>query len=174
MGKDTIRYSGAPLKFTETEMNKECSFTFVTLADKGIYRISTVLLTPDREIERLVGTFKELMMQDVIEAHNRNYLHIVLDEEEDIPDAITVLRQKYPYILAVSYADGRIQTNHVIRTEDDFTVKTEVRELLLKEPMALFSEFYEKQNEKELTEEQKEFLTDVIGTVFREDTNETA
>ena len=174
VSKDTIRYSGAPLKFTETEMNKECSFTFVTLADKGIYRISTVLLTPDREIERLVGTFKELMMQDVIEAHNRNYLHIVLDEEEDIPDAITVLRQKYPYILGVSYADGRIQTNHVIRTEDDFTVKTEVRELLLKEPMALFSEFYEKQNEKELTEEQKEFLTDVIGTVFREDTNETA
>ncbi len=172
--KDTIRYSGAPLKYAASETDKECSFTFVTLADKGIYRISTVLLTPDRDIERLTGTFKELMMQDVIEAHNRNYLHIILDEEKDIPDAITVLRQKYPYILTVSYADGRIQTNHVIRTEDDFTVKTQIRELALEEPMELFSEFYERQNEKDLTDEQKEFLTDIIGAIFREDSNETA
>ena len=74
----------------------------------------------------------------------------------------------------VDQTDGRIQTNHVIRTEDDFTVKTEIQELLLQEPMDLFSEFYERQNDRKLTGEQKEYLTELIGTIFQEDANETA
>ena len=40
--------------------------------------------------------------------------------------------------------------------------------------MDLFSEFYERQNDRKLTGEQKEYLTELIGTIFREDTNETA
>ena len=167
--KDTIRYSGAPLKFTLSEIDKERSFTLATIGAKGDYRISYISLTPDQEIERLTGPFKELMMPDVIEAHRHNFLHIILDEKEDIPDAITVLREKYPYILAVSYADGRIQTNHVIRSEEDFTVKTEIREFSLKEPMELFAEFYEKQNGTALDGEQKQYLSDLIAELYQKE-----
>ena len=99
--RDTIRYSGAPLKFTLSEIDKDRSFTLVALGAKGDYRISYISLTPDQEIERLTGPFKEIMMPDVIEAHRHNFLHIILDEKDDIPDAIAVLREKYPYILAV-------------------------------------------------------------------------
>ena len=108
-------------------------------------------------------------MPDVIEAHRHNFLHIILDEKDDIPDAIAVLREKYPYILAVSYADGRIQTNHVIRSEEDFTVKTEIREFSLKEPMEVFSEFYEKQNGKKLGSEQKEYLSELISSLCQKE-----
>lgn len=167
--RDTIRYSGAPLKFTLSEIDKERSFTLATLGAKGDYRISYISLTPDQEIERLTGPFKELMMPDVIEAHRHNFLHIILDEKDDIPDAIAVLREKYPYILAVSYADGRIQTNHVIRSEEDFTVKTEIREFSLKEPMEVFSEFYEKQNGKKLGSEQKEYLSELISSLCQKE-----
>ena len=167
--KDTIRYSGAPLKFTLSEIDKERSFTLATIGAKGDYRISYISLTPDQEIERLTGPFKELMMPDVIEAHRHNFLHIILDEKEDIPDAITVLREKYPYILAVSYADGRIQTNHVIRSEEDFTVKTEIREFSLKEPMEVFAEFYEKQNGTALDAEQKQYLSDLIAELYQKE-----
>ena len=167
--RDTIRYSGAPLKFTLSEIDKDRSFTLVALGAKGDYRISYISLTPDQEIERLTGPFKELMMPDVIEAHWHNFLHIILDEKDDIPDAIAVLREKYPYILAVSYADGRIQTNHVIRSEEDFTVKTEIREFSLKEPMEVFSEFYEKQNGKKLGSEQKEYLTELISSLCQKE-----
>ena len=167
--KDTIRYSGAPLKFTLSEIDKDRSFTLATLGAKGDYRISYISLTPDQEIERLTGPFKEIMMPDVIEAHRHNFLHIILDEKDDIPDAIAVLREKYPYILAVSYADGRIQTNHVIRSEEDFTVKTEIREFSLKEPMEVFSEFYEKQNGKKLGSEQKEYLSELISSLCQKE-----
>jgi len=167
--RDTIRYSGAPLKFTLSEIDKDRSFTLATLGAKGDYRISYISLTPDQEIERLTGPFKELMMPDVIEAHRHNFLHIILDEKDDIPDAIAVLREKYPYILAVSYADGRIQTNHVIRSEEDFTVKTEIREFSLKEPMEVFSEFYEKQNGKKLGSEQKEYLSELISSLCQKE-----
>ena len=168
--RDTIRYCGAPLKYAVSEIDKERSFTLAALGDKGDYRISYISLTPDQEIERLSAPFKELMMADVIAAHKNNFLHIVLEEKEDIPDAITVLRENYPYILALSYADGRIQTNHVIRTEEDFTVRNQVRPFTLKTPMEVFAEFYERQNQKKLSPEQKDYLSGLIQELKPEET----
>lgn len=170
VGKDTIRYCGAPLKFNAEETDKECSFTYVTLSDKGDYRISTVLLEPEQKMERLEGTFEQLVSPEFYEAHRDNLLTIILDEEKDIPDAITSLRKFYPYILGVSYSDGRIQTNHIIRSKEDMTIKDAETDQGIAEPLSLFAEFYTTCNGTPMSEKQKDHMEKLIREVFSEET----
>ena len=109
VGIDTVRYSGAPLIYSTAEIGAERSFTLVNLEDKGTYRISTIELTPEREMKNLIGTFRELLNPDMIAAYKDKYVNIILKETKDIPDVIRVLKDKYPYVMGVAYADGRIR-----------------------------------------------------------------
>ena len=164
--KDTIRYCGAPLKYAITEMNEERSFALIDLGDKDQYRISTVRLDPEQDMEQLRGRFDDLVNPEFAVLHNHNFVQIVLEEKRDIPDAISVLREYYPYILGVSYADGRIQTNHVILTEEDFTVKREIMPFKETSPIDLFSEFYEQRKNTSLNDRQKEYMDFLVEDVF--------
>ena len=168
VGADTIRYSGAPLIYSVAEIGAERSFTLVNLEDKGSYRISTVELLPEREMINLKGTFRELLNPMKIAENQEKYVNIILDEEKEIPDVIHVLKEKYPYVMGVAYADGRIRLEGTteVHTELRDGVLTEIRELKLKEPNALFSDFYEMRNREAMSDEQRAYMRTVIADIF--------
>ncbi len=168
VGADTIRYSGAPLIYSLAEIGAERSFTLVNLDDKGSYRISTVELTPEKEMAHLKGTFRELLDPETIEANRDKYVNIILDEEKEIPEVIHVLKEKYPYVMGVSYADGRIRLegSTEVHTELRDGVLTEIRELKLKEPNELFADFYEMRNREPMSEEQQEYMSEIVAEIF--------
>lgn len=168
VGIDTVRYSGAPLIYSTAEIGAERSFTLVNLEDKGTYRISTIELTPEREMKNLIGTFRELLNPDMIAAYKDKYVNIILKETKDIPDVIRVLKDKYPYVMGVAYADGRIRLEGTteVHTEVRDGVLTAIRQLKLKEPNALFADFYEFRNKEPMNEEQKQYMADLIENTF--------
>ena len=168
VGIDTVRYSGAPLIYSTAEIGAERSFTLVNLEDKGTYRISTIELTPEREMKNLIGTFRELLNPDMIAAYKDKYVNIILKETKDIPDVIRVLIDKYPYVMGVAYADGRIRLEGTteVHTEVRDGVLTAIRQLKLKEPNALFADFYEFRNKEPMNEEQKQYMADLIENTF--------
>lgn len=168
VGIDTVRYSGAPLIYSTAEIGAERSFTLVNLEDKGTYRISTIELTPEREMKNLIGTFRELLNPEMIAAYKDMYVNIILKETKDIPDVIRVLKDKYPYVMGVAYADGRIRLEGTteVHTEVRDGVLTAIRQLKLKEPNALFADFYEFRNKEPMNEEQKQYMAELIENTF--------
>ena len=87
-------------------------------------------------------------------------MHVTLTDEEEIYDAIGQLRQVYPNLMLLDFENSRSgQAVH------SFTAAS--LEGTRKNPVELFDEFYQIQNNTELSFEQKEILADIMGEVIK-------
>ena len=161
-GLPLIRYCGTPLKYSFSEANHEKSITVVELGEKGKTDIRTIPLKPLRDMVELRGTYEELTAKNFYEntSYPADYVHITLTDEEDIPEAMGRLRVIYPYLMKLDYDNQRTRTSNEIQGASAMEDKT---------PGQLFAEFYELQNNAPLTDEQEQFLTELIGSIWRKE-----
>lgn len=160
IGRETLRYCGTPLKYSFSEARHKKSVTVVELLEKGTCRIETIPLIPKRDLRELKGTYMELTEKKNYEGTNtEDYIHITLTDEEDIPDAIGKLRVIYPNIMKLDYDNRRT------RSHGDFSDLEQIEE---KTPLELFSEFYEKQNNQPMNQEQREFIKELMERIWEE------
>lgn len=159
---EKVRYCGTPLKYSFSEANDEKSVTVVELKDKGSLSVRTVPLVPLRDMVEICGTYDEITLRDFYKDTDycQAYTHITLTDEEDVYDAIGKLRLIYQNLMVLDYDNKR--TAH--RDEVDFTGQIEN-----KTPLELFGEFYEKQNNAELNEEQRIYLEKLIESVWEDE-----
>jgi len=149
IGRDTLRYCGTPLKYSFSERNHVKSLTIVDMKEKGTVEIRTIPLKPKHDMREIKGTYDGLMHRGHSEgAEALDYMHVVLTEEEDVPDAVARLRTVYPNLMKLDYDNTRTRTQAVIDGTDNADGKSEIE---------LFEEFYEKQNGKPMSGEQKRF-----------------
>lgn len=95
IGSPRVRYSGTPLKYSFSEAGDEKSVTMAELDGKGEVSLRTVSLTPKRDLREVKGTYEELMKKENYEGTaTEDYLHIVLTDEEDVPDAMRKLKDR--------------------------------------------------------------------------------
>ena len=72
----------------------------VELGGKGELTLRTVPLMPCRDMRRIRGTFAEVTDKAFCEGTAaEDYLHVILTDEEDIPDVLTKLRVIYKNIM---------------------------------------------------------------------------
>lgn len=160
IGRETLRYCGTPLKYSFSEASHKKSVTVVELLEKGTCRIETIPLIPKRDLRELKGTYMELTEKKNYEGTNtEDYIHITLTDEEDIPDAIGKLRVIYPNLMKLDYDNRRT------RSHGDFGDLEQMEE---KTPLELFSEFYEKQNNQPMNQEQREFIKQLMERIWEE------
>ena len=158
VGSPRIRYCGAPLKYAVSEAAQEKSLTVAELGEKGSLEIRTLPLVPKRELRALRGSYQALMEQrDGADAGREDYLHITLTDEEDVPYAAARLRVRYPNLLKLDYDNTRTRTGIQIADAADMERKT---------PMELFSEFFEKQNGRPLSEEERAFSLALMEEIW--------
>ena len=86
-------------------------------------------------------------------------MHIILNDEEDIVDAIGKLRIIYPNIMRLDYNNKRTQTNQKIIHTESMETKT---------PLQLLQEFYELQNNCAMSKEQIEFSSNLMEEIWEE------
>lgn len=160
MGRQQVRYSGALVKYALDEINQVKSMTHVEIRDKNDVEIETIPIKPIRDMRRIEGTYLELTdRSNYIDTKVDDYLHVVLKDEEDVPDALRKLRVIYPNILKLEYDNKRTRhRNSVIEKEA-------VRR---KEPIEYIEELFSMQNNVEMTAEQLGVLRQIM-----EDNNET-
>ena len=158
-GSSHIRYCGSPLKYSFSEANDKKSVTVVELAEKGEVTCREVPLIPKRDMVELKGTYEELTAKSYYEnkTWQEDYTHITLTDEQDVPEAIGKLRAVYHNLMKLDYDNTRTQSNSEIDA---------VADLEKKSPLGIFSEFFELQNNKEMTSEQTEFMRKVISEVW--------
>lgn len=162
VGRDSVRYCGSPLKYSFSEAEQEKSVTIVTMKEKGNMTLEMISLKPKHDMRRIKGTYLELTSRDFYQTVDKNdYIHITLTDEEDIMDGMQKLRYYYPNLMTLSYDNKRTREEHVFGTEEAVEQKSE---------MELVMEFYEQQNNQPMSERQKSFMWELLGTVKMEET----
>lgn len=159
---ERIRYSGTPLKYSFSEAKDHKSVTVVELAQKGDLEIRTVDLVPMRDMVELKGRYDELMLRDFYKdtTYGEDYTHITLTDEEDIPDAVGKLRTVYHNLMKLDYDNKRTRSVNSIEGACDVERKS---------PYDHFSEFYEVQNNKPMSDEQSSFMMELIEKIWEGD-----
>ncbi|MGN1061164.1 MAG: exonuclease SbcCD subunit D [Candidatus Coproplasma sp.] len=159
VGGERIRYSGTPLKYSLSEKDSLKSVTVAELKGKGELEISTLPLTPLRDVYEIRGGYEEVSSRPYYEGapFKDGLLHIVLTDEDEVPDAFAKLRLIYPNLMGLRYDNTRT------RIDASLCTLAAVEE---KSPMELFSELYEKQNNRPISEEQASIVQDIIEKVW--------
>ena len=148
VGGNRMRYCGTPLKYSFSEANHCKSITVVDLQEKGSLTLRAVPLVPRRELRQLRGDFETLLNGTPSE----DYLHLVLTDEEDVPEALGRLRAVYPHTMKLSYDNTRTRESHIIDCAD----------VQQKSPLELFRELYELQNNQPMSETQLAFMGQLL------------
>lgn len=157
---DFIRYCGTLLKYSFSEINQQKSATIIDFKAKGDIQITTHPLKPLHDMRQIKGTYMELTnRQNYADTATDDYLNVILTDEEDIPDAINRLRSIYPNVMQLSYDNKRTRINQTIETTDITNLKT---------PLQLFNDFFQMQNNQELSDAQIAILEDLIHKTWEE------
>lgn len=162
VGKPTIRYCGTPLKYSFSEANHEKSVTVVEMEEKGNVSIRTIPLTPLRDLREIRGSYEEVTLRDFYKGKDfrEDYLHIILTDEEDVPDGAAKLRLIYPNLMKLSYDNRRTQN----QAQWEEMGPTEE-----KSPLAMLEEFYEKQNGQPMQETQRSFALGLMEEIWEDE-----
>ena len=160
MGRQQVRYSGALVKYALDEINQVKSMTLVEIKGKGEVEIETIPIKPIHDMRRIEGTYMELTdRNNYVNTKVDDYLHVVLKDEEDVPDALRKLRVIYPNILKLEYDNTRTRLKNSV---------IEGKGVRRKEPMEYIEELFRKQNNEDMTSEQAAVLKNIM-----EDSDET-
>lgn len=158
ISRETIRYCGTPLKYSFSEIRHNKSVTIVDMNEKGNINIKKIPLKPKRDMREIRGNFEDITKKEYYEKINRNdYMHIILTDENDINDAIGKLRVVYPNIMKLDYDNKR--------TRSEFTLEA-LEDVKDRNPVDLFSEFYESQNGQTMSDEQREFILKLTEEIW--------
>ena len=160
IGSSRIRYCGTPLKYSFSEASHNKSVTIVSLGAKGNLELQLCPLYPKHDLREIRGSFAEITDRDFYAGTAADdYLHIILTDEEDVPEAVGKLRLIYPNLMKLSYDNTRTRADHVIDAATDVQQKT---------PLQLFEELYELQNNQPMAAEQRAFAHDLIEQIREE------
>ena len=162
VGRETVRYCGTPLKYSFSEAGHQKSVTVVELEAKGAVSVRTVPLVPLRDLVELRGTYEELTFRGFYEgtSYQKDYVHITLTDEEDVPDAMRKLQIIYPNLMKLDYDNRRTRAGARLDGAEDAEQKS---------PLELLEEFYEKQNGQPMGEEQQAFARAWMERIWEED-----
>ncbi|MDE6852226.1 MAG: exonuclease SbcCD subunit D [Lachnospiraceae bacterium] len=153
IGRDTIRYSGSPLKYSLSEIDNQKSVPIVTLGKKGDVEVELVPLQPLRDMRHLKGRMEQILNRDNIQTPE-DYIYVTLTDEYSIPDAMAVIRQYYPNTMKIDY------DNSHTRTAGQIDVSQVTREKSFSE---IISDFYQMMYGCGISEEERELMMEVAG-----------
>ena len=158
IGSNRIRYCGTPLKYSFSEEHHHKSVTVVDLGTKGQLELQLRPLTPRHDLRSIRGNFAQITDKAFYEGTaTDDYLHIILTDEEDVPEAVGKLRLIYPNIMKLSYDNTRTRTNQIIDGAIDVQRKS---------PLQLFEELYELQNNQPMSAVQRSFTQELIESIW--------
>lgn len=156
IGEKHIRYCGTPLKYSFSEAGHYKSVTVAELGAKGELHLRTLPLMPRHDLRELRGRFADVMERGFDSGAHDDYLHIILTDEDDIPEAVGRLRVIYPNLMKLSYDNTRTREEQIVGGAEDVQRKS---------PLELFEELYKKQNNQPMSDVQRSFLQNMIESI---------
>lgn len=148
--RETLRYSGSPLKYSFSEANHVKSVVIVDVEEMGNVTVRKVPLKLPREMREVKGSMEELMRLPWTE----DYLRVVLTDEEVWSDARVTLMANFPNMMRFAVENSKTMSEIEVGPLDLAEEKTELE---------LFQEFYALQNGGAEPDGQR---MDIVGEIF--------
>lgn len=151
IGSEKIRYGGSPLKYSFSEINQKKVVTIIEINKDINYKL--VPLTPLIEMKQLKGNLEQLLKMEKL----NDYIHVILTDEEELFSPITQLRKKFPNILKLDFENSR--------TKLDDNILLKMNDISIKTSFELFEEFFQKQNNIEMNNEQRKIVQSLMSEI---------
>lgn len=160
IGREVIRYSGSPLKYSFSECNHKKSVCIVDFKEKNNCEIKLVPLIPKRDMKQLKTSMEDLKSGNILSSiPSDTYMHITLTDDEEVIDAISKVREIFKNVMVLDFDNKRNGENL-----SDTTITSE--DLKQKTPKELFVDFFSSQNNVELTKSQNEIISNIVNEVL--------
>lgn len=105
IGRDTVRYSGSPLKYSLSEVNNNKSVPVVSVGSKGETELEFVPLKPLRDMRHIKGSLKNLLDPKNV-TDTEDFIYATLTEENIINDAMGIFQATYPNTVKIDYENS--------------------------------------------------------------------
>ena len=164
VGRDTVRYSGSPLKYSFSEARYGKSVALVELGEKkpgddvgGCVSFELIPLVPLHDVREVRGTLADVLAMGTAHDASQDYLHVTLSDEHPQLDAMAKIHEVFPNAMMLDYDNATVLIDrpHTQLTADPDSMDTS----------DLFSAFYESQVGNPLDDEQRGFARKLIAKV---------
>lgn len=150
---DRVRYSGSLLKYSKSEARHKKQLSLVTL-EKDHVEIEPIYIKPKRDMRIVKGLFDEIMEQQ-----SEDYLFFELLDENFVIDAMNQLKRRYPNAMGLEYvAKKEREENSSIKHQE------QLEKLAIQD---IFADFYTHYKEKNLTDERKDIIDNILHQMER-------
>lgn len=165
VGRDTVRYSGSPLKYSFSEARYGKSAALIELGEKKpgddvgeCVSFELIPLVPLHDVREVRGTLADVLAMGTAHDASQDYLHITLSDEHPQLDAMAKIHEVFPNAMMLDYDNvtvliDRPQTQQLTADPDSM------------DTLDLFSAFYESQVGNPLDDEQRDFAHKLIAKV---------
>jgi exonuclease SbcD len=149
MGRETVMYSGTPLKYSSSEFKDEKCAVLVTIDAKGV-SVEKIPMVPLRDVRVLTGDLSALLEANRNEEGRDDYIYINMTNDE--LDAMAKARQVFPNIISIRHV-GSGSGAAPLSEEDVEGLGTAIE---------AFENFYKRNTGKDLTENQRKTAERII------------
>ena len=160
VGRDTVRYSGSPLKYSFSEARYGKSVALVELGEKKpgddvgeCVSFELIPLVPLHDVREVRGTLADVLAMGA----ESDYLHITLSDEHPQLDAMAKIHEVFPNAMMLDYDNVTVLID---RPQTPLTADPDSMDAL-----ELFGAFYESQVGNPLDDEQQDFARKLIAKV---------
>ena len=154
-GEPYIRYSGSILKYSFSEQHQKKGIALVELDANGKTNITSLPLTPLRDMRIIEGPLAEIVESGKVDPNNDDYLMVRLTDTHAILDAMGKLRSVYPNVL-------HLEKPGIMAVGE---AKAMNREKLKRGEMEMFQDFFDQVSGNSLSADQSRALEAVIDSL---------
>ncbi len=147
--RESIRYSGSPLKYSLKEINNTKSVPIITFSEKGKVDIELIELKPMRDMRQIKGRLKQLLSPENI-VYPKDFISVTLTDEEPPVDFEKSLRSNYPNLIHIDF-----ENSHTANIKDKLEVEPMTQRRNFKE---IISEFYKLKFNTDISEEELQIM----------------
>lgn len=176
LGREEVRYSGSPLKYSLSEIDHKKSVPLVTLGRKSAIseivaeeatetaaeeatetrsascaEIELLPLVPKREMRHLKGELKHIIDPKHV-TDTDDYIFVTLTDEDPLPNVINIIREYYPRLMKLNYENSHSKEISQVDFQNITRNKTFTE---------MISEFYLKMYGVEISEEELRIMKEV-------------
>ena len=164
VGRDTVRYSGSPLKYSFSEARYGKSVALIELGEKKpgddvgeCVSFELIPLVPLHDVREVRGTLADVLAMGTAHDALQDYLHITLSDEHPQLDAMAKIHEVFPNAMILDYDNVTVLID---RPQTQLMADPDSMDTL-----DLFSAFYESQVGNPLDDEQRDFACKLIAKV---------
>lgn len=164
VGRDTVRYSGSPLKYSFSEARYDKSAALIELGEKKpgddvgeCVSFELIPLVPLHDVREVRGTLADVLAMGTAHDASQDYLHITLSDEHPQLDAMAKIHEVFPNAMMLDYDNVTVLID---RPQTQLMADPDSMDTL-----DLFSAFYESQVGNPLDNEQRDFARRLIAKV---------